>query len=103
MSRERHAVEFCISEWSWISGRRYSFLILRYGPLRIAGMRADFGMNTESALHHRVPNEAGLISEDTASLSKWRMPITGCRFLFRNIPQNGLSYSNRFLRRSHHE
>jgi CO/xanthine dehydrogenase Mo-binding subunit len=53
-----------INEWSWISGRQFACLILRDGKLTIIGMRADHGMDTESAFRHSVATEAGLRYED---------------------------------------
>ena len=54
-----------INEWSWITGRQFACLILRDGKLTIVGLRADFGMDTESAFRHCVASEAGLRYEDT--------------------------------------
>ena len=54
-----------INEWSWINGRMFACLILRDGKLTIIGMRADFGMDTESAFRQAVAMEAGLRYEDT--------------------------------------
>jgi CO/xanthine dehydrogenase Mo-binding subunit len=54
-----------INEWSWISGRMFGCLVLREGKLTIIGLRADFGMDTESAFRHCVASEAGLKYEDT--------------------------------------
>jgi CO/xanthine dehydrogenase Mo-binding subunit len=53
-----------INEWSWIAGRMFGCLILREGKLTIVGLRADFGMDTESAFRHCVASEAGLRYED---------------------------------------
>lgn len=53
-----------INEWSWIAGRQFGCLILQDGKLTIIGMRADFGMDTESAFRHCVAAEAGLRYED---------------------------------------
>jgi CO/xanthine dehydrogenase Mo-binding subunit len=53
-----------INEWSWISGRQFACLMLRDGKLTIVGMRADFGMDTESAFRHCVAAESGLGYED---------------------------------------
>lgn len=53
-----------INEWSWIAGRQFACLVLRDGKLTIIGMRADFGMDTESAFRHCVAEEAGLKYED---------------------------------------
>ncbi len=55
-----------INEWSWITGRQFACLILRDGKLTIIGMRADFGMDTESAFRHCVATEAGIRYEDIA-------------------------------------
>jgi CO/xanthine dehydrogenase Mo-binding subunit len=55
-----------INEWSWISGRMLSCLVLREGKLTIIGMRADFGIDTESAFRQCVAMEAGLKYEDIA-------------------------------------
>jgi CO/xanthine dehydrogenase Mo-binding subunit len=54
-----------INEWSWIAGRQFGCLILRNGKLTIVGLRADFGMDTESAFRHCVATESGLRYEDT--------------------------------------
>ena len=54
-----------INEWSWISGRMFACLTLRDGQLTIIGMRADFGMDSESTFRHVVASEAGLRYEDT--------------------------------------
>ncbi|MBN2318234.1 MAG: molybdopterin-dependent oxidoreductase [Acidobacteria bacterium] len=53
-----------INEWSWISGRQFACLILREGKVTIQGLRADFGMDTESAIRHCVATEAGIPYED---------------------------------------
>jgi xanthine dehydrogenase molybdenum-binding subunit len=53
-----------INEWSWIAGRQFACLILRNGKLTIVGMRADFGMDTESAFRHCVAQESGVRYED---------------------------------------
>ncbi|NLT68717.1 MAG: molybdopterin-dependent oxidoreductase [Acidobacteria bacterium] len=53
-----------INEWSWITGRMFGCLILRDGKLTIVGVRADFGMDTESAFRHCVAAESGLRSDD---------------------------------------
>ena len=53
-----------INEWSWIAGRQFACLILRNGKLTIVGMRADFGMDTESAFRHCVATESGVKYED---------------------------------------
>ncbi|HSW40189.1 MAG TPA: molybdopterin cofactor-binding domain-containing protein, partial [Acidobacteriota bacterium] len=53
-----------INEWSWITGRQFACLILREGKLTIIGLRADFGMDTESAFRQCVAAEAGLRYED---------------------------------------
>ena len=53
-----------INEWSWIAGRQFACLVLRDGKLTIIGMRADFGMDTESAYRHCVAAEAGIKYED---------------------------------------
>jgi xanthine dehydrogenase molybdenum-binding subunit len=53
-----------INEWSWIAGRQFACLVLREGKLTIVGLRADFGMDTESAFRHCVATEAGLRFED---------------------------------------
>ncbi len=53
-----------INEWSWIAGRQFACLMLREGKLTVIGMRADFGMDTESAFRHLVASEAGLRYED---------------------------------------
>ncbi len=53
-----------INEWSWISGRQFACLILREGKLTILGLRADFGMDTESAFRQCVAAESGLRYED---------------------------------------
>jgi CO/xanthine dehydrogenase Mo-binding subunit len=53
-----------INEWSWIAGRQFACLVLREGKLTIIGMRADFGMDTESAFRHCVATEAGLRYDD---------------------------------------
>jgi CO/xanthine dehydrogenase Mo-binding subunit len=53
-----------INEWSWIAGRQFACLVLRDGKLTIIGMRADFGMDTESAFRHCVATEAGLRYDD---------------------------------------
>jgi CO/xanthine dehydrogenase Mo-binding subunit len=53
-----------INEWSWITGRQFACLILREGKLTIQGLRADFGMDTESAFRQCVATEAGLRYED---------------------------------------
>lgn len=55
-----------INEWSWIAGRQFACLVLRDGKLTIIGMRADFGMDTESSFRHCVAAEAGLKYEDIA-------------------------------------
>ncbi len=54
-----------INEWSWIAGRMFACLILREGKLTIVGLRADFGMDTESAFRQCVASEAGLRYQDT--------------------------------------
>ena len=54
-----------INEWSWISGRQFSCLILRDGLLTIVGIRPDFGMDAESGFRQCVANESGLKYEDT--------------------------------------
>jgi len=54
-----------INEWSWIAGRQFACLTLQEGKLTIIGLRADFGMDTESAFRHAVAAEAGLRYEDT--------------------------------------
>ena len=54
-----------INEWSWISGRQFACLILREGKVTIQGLRADFGMDTESAIRHCVATESGISYEDT--------------------------------------
>jgi CO/xanthine dehydrogenase Mo-binding subunit len=53
-----------INEWSWIAGRQFACLVLRDGKLTIIGMRADFGMDTESAFRHCVAGESGLRYDD---------------------------------------
>jgi CO/xanthine dehydrogenase Mo-binding subunit len=53
-----------INEWSWIAGRQFACLILRNGKLTIVGLRADFGMDTESAFRHCVATESGVRYED---------------------------------------
>jgi len=53
-----------INEWSWIAGSQFACLVLRDGKLTIIGMRADFGMDTESAFRHCVAAESGLRYED---------------------------------------
>jgi CO/xanthine dehydrogenase Mo-binding subunit len=53
-----------INEWSWIAGRQFACLVLRDGKLTIIGMRADFGMDTESAFRHCVAAESGIRYED---------------------------------------
>jgi CO/xanthine dehydrogenase Mo-binding subunit len=53
-----------VNEWSWISGRWLACLVLRDGKLTIIGMRADFGVDTESAFRHCVATEAGLRYKD---------------------------------------
>jgi CO/xanthine dehydrogenase Mo-binding subunit len=53
-----------INEWSWMVGRQFACLVLRDGKLTIIGMRADFGMDTESAFRHCVASEAGLRYDD---------------------------------------
>jgi CO/xanthine dehydrogenase Mo-binding subunit len=60
-----HGLGFvAINEWSWIAGRMFACLVLREGKLTIIGMRADFGMDTESAFRHCVAAEAGLRYDD---------------------------------------
>ena len=53
-----------INEWSWIAGRQFACLILRQGKLTIVGLRADFGMDTESSFRHCVAAESGMRYED---------------------------------------
>ncbi len=53
-----------INEWSWMAGRHFACLVLRDGKLTIIGMRADFGVDTESAFRYCVAAEAGLRYED---------------------------------------
>lgn len=53
-----------INEWSWIAGRQFACLILRDGKLTIVGLRADFGMETESAFRKCVAAESGMRYED---------------------------------------
>jgi CO/xanthine dehydrogenase Mo-binding subunit len=53
-----------INEWSWITGRQFACLVLRDGKLTIIGLRADFGMDTESAFRHCVASESGVRYED---------------------------------------
>ena len=53
-----------INEWSWMAGRHFACLVLRDGKLTIIGMRADFGVDAESAYRHCVATEAGLRYED---------------------------------------
>jgi xanthine dehydrogenase molybdenum-binding subunit len=54
-----------INEWSWIAGKMFACLVLREGKLTIIGLRADFGMDTESAFRQCVASEAGLRYEAT--------------------------------------
>jgi len=54
-----------INEWSWTVGRMLACLVLREGTLTIIGMRADFGIDTESGFRYCVASEAGLRYEDT--------------------------------------
>jgi xanthine dehydrogenase molybdenum-binding subunit len=53
-----------INEWSWIAGKQFACLMLREGKLTIVGMRADFGMDTESAFRRCAASEAGLRYDD---------------------------------------
>ena len=53
-----------INEWSWIAGRQFACLVLREGKLTIIGLRADFGMDTESAFRHCVAAESGIGYDD---------------------------------------
>jgi CO/xanthine dehydrogenase Mo-binding subunit len=53
-----------INEWSWSVGQQFACLVLRDGKLTIIGMRADFGMDTESAFRHCVAAESGIGYDD---------------------------------------
>ncbi len=53
-----------INEWGWRTGRHFACLILKNGKLTIVGMRANFGVDTESAFRYSVAAEAGLKYDD---------------------------------------
>ena len=83
-----------INEWSWIPGRQFACLILRDGKLTIVGMRADFGVDTESAFRHCVAAESGVKYDDIV-LQQQRSDANTYRFwvpggamgITRNTPQ----------------
>ena len=83
-----------INEWSWMPGRHFACLVLRDGKLTIIGMRADFGVDTESAFRYCVAQEAGLRYDDIV-LQQQRSDANTYRFwvpggamgITRNTPQ----------------
>lgn len=83
-----------INEWSWMPGRQFACLVLRDGKLTIIGMRADFGVDTESAFRYCVAAEAGLRYDDIV-LQQQRSDANTYRFfvpggamgITRNTPQ----------------
>ncbi len=93
-----------INEWSWITGRQFACLVLRDGKLTIIGMRADFGVDTESAFRYCVAAEAGLRYDDVV-LQNQRSDANTYRFwvpggamgISQNTPQ--LIYAARELKK----
>jgi xanthine dehydrogenase molybdenum-binding subunit len=83
-----------INEWSWMPGRQFACLVLRDGKLTIIGMRADFGVDTESAFRYCVAAESGIRYEDIV-LQQQRSDANTYRFwvpggamgITRNTPQ----------------
>ncbi len=83
-----------INEWSWMAGRHFACLILRDGKLTIVGVRADFGVDTESSFRYCVAAEAGLRYDDVV-LQNQRSDANTYRFwvpggamgIGRNTPQ----------------
>jgi CO/xanthine dehydrogenase Mo-binding subunit len=83
-----------INEWSWMPGRQFACLVLRDGKLTIIGMRADFGVDTESAFRYCVAAESGIRYDDIV-LQQQRSDANTYRFwvpggamgITRNTPQ----------------